>query len=82
MTKTNIVQMKIDLQNIKKGAEFIDLYLWRMKDNRDQLVAEGVVISDEHIAIVAFKGLPPEYNTIKVVIRVRENLVSQKELRS
>lgn len=37
---------------------------------------------DEDIVIVAFRGLPMEYNTIKVVIWGRENLVSLKELRS
>ncbi|KAM1135223.1 hypothetical protein TB2_044217 [Malus domestica] len=39
-------------------------------------------MSDEDIVIVALRGLPPEYNTIKAVIRGRENLVSLKELRS
>ncbi|KAM1941073.1 hypothetical protein ACFX13_028698 [Malus domestica] len=82
MTRTSIVQMKIDLQNIKKGSESIDLYLQRIKDCRDQLAAVGVHISDEDIVIVALKGLPPEFNTIKAVIRGRENLVSLKELRS
>ncbi|KAB2603469.1 hypothetical protein D8674_004474 [Pyrus ussuriensis x Pyrus communis] len=82
MTRTSIVQMKIDLQNIKKGPESIDLYLQRIKDCRDQLATAGVVISDEDIVIVALRGLPTEYNIIKSVIRGRENLVSLKELRS
>ena len=67
MTRTNIVQVKIDFQNIKKGYESIDDYLQRIKDARDQLAIVCVVIS--------------EYNTIKSVIRGRENLVSLKELR-
>ncbi|KAM1719673.1 hypothetical protein ACFX12_021452 [Malus domestica] len=82
MTRTSIVQMKIDLQNIKKGAESIDLNLQRITDCRDQLAAMGVAMLDEDIVIVALKGLPTEYNTIKAVIRGRENLVSLKELRS
>ncbi|KAM1500115.1 hypothetical protein ACFX10_022715 [Malus domestica] len=80
MTRTSIVQMKIDLQNIKKGPESIDVYLQLIKDCRDQLAAVGVMISDEDIVIVALRGLPSEYNTIKFVIRGRENLVSLKEL--
>ncbi|KAM1697212.1 hypothetical protein TB1_030658 [Malus domestica] len=82
LSRTSIVQMKIDLQNIKKGPESIDEYLKRIKDARDQLSAVGVTISDEDIVIVALRGLPPEFNTIKAVIRGRENLVSLKELRS
>ncbi|KAM2325120.1 hypothetical protein ACFX1X_024529 [Malus domestica] len=82
MTRTSIVQMKIDMQNIKKGSESIDLYLQQIKNCRDQLAVVGVFISDEDIVIVALKGLPNEFNTIKAVIRGRENLVSLKELRS
>ncbi|KAM1109218.1 hypothetical protein TB1_008081 [Malus domestica] len=82
MTRTSIVQMKIDLQNIKKWAESIDLYLQRIKYCRDQLAAVGVAIPNEDIVIVALRGLPTEYNTIKAVIRGRENLVSLQELRS
>lgn len=82
MTRTNIVQMKIDLQNIKKGSESIDLYLQRVNDCRDQLAVVGVLISNKDIVIITLDGLPPEFNTIKAVIRGKENLVSLKELRS
>lgn len=53
MTRTSIVQMKIDLQNIQKGPESIDVYVQRIKDTRDQLTAVGVFISDEDIVIMA-----------------------------
>ncbi|KAM1804715.1 hypothetical protein ACFX12_030548 [Malus domestica] len=82
MTRTSIVQMKIDLQNIKKGSESVDAYLQRIKECRDQLAIAGVVISDEDIVIVALRRLPTEYNTIKSVIWGRESLVLLKELRS
>lgn len=82
MSRSSIVQMKIDLQNIRKGPESIDVYLQMIKDARDHLAAVGVVMSDEEIAIVALRGLPPEYNTIKSIIHGRETLVSLKELRS
>lgn len=42
----------------------------------------GVLILDEDIIIIALRGLPLKYNTIKVVIGGRENLVSLKKLRS
>ena len=82
MTRTNIVQLKIDLQNIQKGTESIDAYMQRIKDARDRLATVGVLISDEDIVIVALRGLSSEYNTIKAIIRGRENLVSLQELRS
>lgn len=52
MTRTSIVQIKIDLQNIKKGSESIDLYLQQIKDCRDQLSVVGVLISNEDIVKV------------------------------
>ncbi|TQE11979.1 hypothetical protein C1H46_002373 [Malus baccata] len=82
MTRTNIVQLKIDLQNITKGPESIDDYLQRIKDARDKLAIIGVVISDEDIIIDALRELPHKYNTIKYVNRGRENLVFLSELRS
>mgnify|MGYP003366154458 CR=1 FL=1 len=69
MTRTSIVQMKIDLQKINKGSENMDACLQRIKDAKDQLAAVGVFISDKDIVIVALRGLPPEYNTIKALIR-------------
>lgn len=81
VTRTSIVQLKIDLQNIKKGQESVGAYLHRIKESKDQLDAAGVTIFYEDIVIVALRGLPNEYNTIKAVIHGRENLVSLKELR-
>ncbi|CAN6684919.1 unnamed protein product [Malus baccata var. baccata] len=34
VTRTSIVQLKIDLQNIKKGPESVDVYLQRIKESR------------------------------------------------
>lgn len=53
-----------------------------LKDSQDQLVAVESTISDKDIVIVALRGLPSEYNTIKAMIRGRESLVSLKKLLS
>lgn len=82
ITKTNIVQLKIDFQNIKKWPETIDQYLQQIKDSRDQLATVGVTISYEDVVIVALKGLHFKYNTIKTIIRGIKSLVNLKELRS
>lgn len=70
------------LTNIQKGPKSIDAYLQRIKDTRDQLVVVRVFVSDKDIVIVALRGLPSNYNTIKTMIQGRETLVSLKGLRS
>ncbi|XP_068322209.1 uncharacterized protein [Pyrus communis] len=62
--------------------------IFQMKSNlslrkaKDHLAVDGVYFPDEDIVILALNGLPPEYNTIRCVIRGRENVISLKEFRS
>ncbi|KAI5335768.1 hypothetical protein L3X38_025902 [Prunus dulcis] len=82
VNKASIFQLKRDLHNIKKGSETIDQYLQKIKDVRDQLSAVGFEILDDDTVILALKGLPSEYNTVKAVIRGRDHGISLKDLRS
>ncbi|KAM1083107.1 hypothetical protein ACFX19_021958 [Malus domestica] len=82
ISRTSIFQMKVDLQNIKKGSDSVSMYLQRIKTARDFLAAAGVIFADEDIVILALNGLPAEYNTFRCVIRGRENVISLKEFRS
>ncbi|KAM1803983.1 hypothetical protein ACFX12_029902 [Malus domestica] len=82
ITKASIFQMKTELHNIKKGSENISQYLQRIKDARDHLSAAGISFDDDDIIILALKGLPPEYNTFRTVIRGRESVISLKDFRA
>jgi len=79
VSRTNIFQMKSNLQTIKKGADSVSQYLHRIKEARDYLSAAGVYFADEDIVILALNGLPTEYNTFKCVIRGRESVISLHE---
>lgn len=46
------------------------------------LTAVGVIFEDDDIVILTLNGLPAEYNTIRSVIRVRETVISLKDLHS
>lgn len=74
--------MKSELQNIKKGTNSISLYLQRIKEARDYLAAAGVLFADDAIVILTLNGLSSEYNTLRSIIRGRENVISMKDLRS
>ncbi|CAN6715831.1 unnamed protein product [Malus baccata var. baccata] len=82
VTRATIFQMKSELQNIKKGTYSISLYLQRIKETRDYLAAIGVLFADDDIVILTLNGLSSEYNTLRSIIRGRENVISMKNLHS
>ena len=74
--------MKVDIQNIKKGSDFVSIYLQRFKAVRDFLASTGVAFPDEDIVILALNGLPTYYNTFRCIIRGKGSVISLKEFRS
>lgn len=71
-SRVNIMQLKTELQTIRKGCESIEKYLQRVKNAHDQLIFVGVNIPDEDIIIVVLNGLPEEYSIVRTVIEGRE----------
>lgn len=82
ITKASIFQLKTKLQNIKKGFETVSQCLQRIKDTRDHFSAAGVSSDDDDIIILALKGLPADYNSFRIVIRGRENVISLNDFRA
>lgn len=79
---SSIFQLETELQNIKKGSKSVSQYLQQVKDARDHLAAVRVSFDDDDIVIIALKGLPSEYNTFRIVIRGRDNVISLKDFRA
>ncbi|XP_048425080.1 uncharacterized protein LOC125470280 [Pyrus x bretschneideri] len=82
VSRTNIFQMKSNLQTIKKGSDLVSQYFHQIKEARDYLFAAGVYFVDEDIVILAVNGLLAKYNTFKCVIRGRESVISLKDFKS
>ncbi|CAN6578792.1 unnamed protein product [Malus baccata var. baccata] len=80
VTWTNIFQMKSELQIIRKGADYITVYLQRIKEASDYFGVVGVCFEDDDIMILTLNGMSSEYNTIRSVIRGRESVISLKDL--
>ena len=74
------MNLKGELHNLKKGTNYVDLHLQKIKLVRDKLLAVGVVIDDEELRHIAIKGLPKEYNAFKSAIRTRSAKLSFDEL--
>ena len=80
ISRSHIMNLKGELHNLKKGTNYVDLHLQKIKLVRDKLLAVGVVIDDEELRHIAIKGLPKEYNAFKSAIRTRSAKLSFDEL--
>uniref|UniRef100_A0A2N9FAD2 Uncharacterized protein n=1 Tax=Fagus sylvatica TaxID=28930 RepID=A0A2N9FAD2_FAGSY len=60
-SRANVLNLKIELHNLKKGSESISSYLQKVKNTRDKLVAVGTLIDNEELLHIILKGLPREY---------------------
>lgn len=68
--RQNILQLKTNLQNLRKGSDNIETYLDKIKDARDALETVSVILDDEDIVVIVLRGLPSEFAAIKTVIHL------------
>ena len=80
ISRSHIMNLKGELHNLKKGVDFVDVYLQKIKVVRDKLLAVGVVIDDEELLHITLKGLPKDLNAFRLAIRTRNTKLSFDEL--
>jgi hypothetical protein len=78
--RANVLNLKLELQAIKKGNETVNSYLQRIKTVRDKLSAVGVQSDPEELLHVILKGLPKEYAPFASAIRTRDGVLSLEKL--
>ena len=79
-SRANILNLKIELHNLKKGSDSVSSYLQKVKNTRDKLIAVGILIDNEEMLHIILKGLPREYGAFCSAIRTRNEPVSFKEV--
>uniref|UniRef100_A0A2N9H369 CCHC-type domain-containing protein n=1 Tax=Fagus sylvatica TaxID=28930 RepID=A0A2N9H369_FAGSY len=79
-SRANVLNLKIELHNLKKGGESISSYLQKVKNTRDKLVAVGILIDNEELLHIILKGLPREYGPFCSAIRTRNEPISFEEI--
>ena len=79
-SRANILNLKIELHNLKKGSESISSYLQKVKNTRDKLIAVDTLIDNEELLHIILKGLPREYGPFCSAIRTRNEPVSFEEI--
>uniref|UniRef100_A0A2N9IXE8 Retrotransposon Copia-like N-terminal domain-containing protein n=1 Tax=Fagus sylvatica TaxID=28930 RepID=A0A2N9IXE8_FAGSY len=80
ISRSNVVNLKIELNGVKKSSDSISKYLQRIKEAHDKLSSVGVLIDDEEILHIILKGLPAEYHPFSASMRTKSDSVSFEEL--
>jgi hypothetical protein len=79
-SRANVLNLKIELHNLKKGSESVSSYLQKAKNTRDKLIAVGTLIDNEELLHIILKGLPREYGPFCSAIHTRIEPVNFEEI--
>ena len=72
----NILNLKLELQSLKKGNESVNGFLQKIKITRDKLLAVGVVVNNEKLICIVLKDLSTEFAHFCSAIRTRSDPIS------
>ena len=75
-TRTKKMQLKDELNTIKKGSSSINDYTLRIKSICEQLASIGVTFVDDDKVESCLRGLTSSYKQFKTLIPTQENLLS------
>uniref|UniRef100_A0A2N9FVX0 Uncharacterized protein n=1 Tax=Fagus sylvatica TaxID=28930 RepID=A0A2N9FVX0_FAGSY len=80
VSRSNILNLKKQLHDVKKNTDTVTQYLQRIKESRDKLAAVGTVVDDEDLLHIVLKGLPSEYESFSTAMLTKSDPVSFEEL--
>lgn len=80
LSRSHIIQLKTQLQSIKKGSQTVSEYIQRIKHISDSLAAVSNPIDDDDLILYTLNGLPSEFGPFKTSIRTRSSPISIEEL--
>ena len=79
-TKARKLQLKQQLNEVKKGSLSINDYVLKIRGLTDQLGSIGVVVDDDDLLLVTLQGLGKEYKPFETSIAVRDTFPTFNEL--
>ena len=79
LSRSSVISLRNDLNNVKKGTNSIDVYFQRIKQILDKLAVMLVILDDEELLHVALDGLPSEYASFSSTIRTRSDVLLVEE---
>uniref|UniRef100_A0A2N9GTY6 Uncharacterized protein n=1 Tax=Fagus sylvatica TaxID=28930 RepID=A0A2N9GTY6_FAGSY len=78
--RANVLNLKLELQSVKKGTDSINVYMQQVKTVKDKFSIVGVQIDDEEMLHMVLKGLPKEYSSFNSAIRTRDDSLTFEKL--
>ena len=75
-SQANILNLKLELQSLKKDNDSLKSFLQKIKIVRDKLLAVGVIIDNEELLCIVLRGLPREFAHFCSAIRTRSDPIS------
>lgn len=79
-TKSHLFQPKTKIQTLKKGSLLIVEYLQLIKQTADALTVTSSPLAHTDFVAHVLNGLPPEYDSFAISIRVWSETVNAEEL--
>ncbi|KAF8407672.1 hypothetical protein HHK36_006807 [Tetracentron sinense] len=79
-SRARVLQLRMELQSLKKGPDSIQKYFQRAKTFAHQLALAGRPVCDEDLILSILAGLPSEYGPFRTSISTREEAVSMSDL--
>ena len=79
-SRANILNLKLELQSLKKGNDFVNNFLQKIKIARDKLLVVGVVVDNEELICIVLRGLPREFAHFCSAIWTRGDPITYEQL--
>ena len=79
-SRANILNLKLELQSLKKGNNSVNSFLQKIKVARDKLFAVGVVVDNEELICIVLRGLPRDFAHFCSIIHTRSDPISYEQL--
>ena len=74
------MNLKLELQSLKKGNDFVNNFLQKIKIARDKLLAVGVVVDNEELICIVLRGFPREFAHFCSAIRTKSDPITYEQL--
>ena len=78
--KVNILNLKLELQSLKKGNDSVNGLLQKIKIARDKVLAVGVIVNNEELICIVLQGLPREYAHFCSAIWTKSDPISYEQV--
>ena len=80
ISRSSVVNLKQELNNIKKGSDSVTSFLQKINEARDKLTSVGIHIDDEEILHIVFQGLPSDFHSFTSEMLTKNEPVLFEEL--